>query len=224
MEHKDFVIDEQGTHEVRENRTSRSRRPDRRSAPGRKKKKVESIFWYLIPFVLINMAIFFYMTARPDFTLVIEDPGNYKTVNLSVETSGRLKPSEFSIKLDDVEVSAEKEGKNLYHAVLDRNGTLEVKIGYKNGMTKTQYEHISTIDDQPPAIIGEELDVSVLTVSFEDAQSGVDMSTVSALDLNGNPVPPLDINEEELRAMFRAETDRLEIHVKDLCGNEATMT
>ena len=185
MEHKDFVIDEQGTHEVRETRAGRGRRPDRRSAPGQKKKKVESIFWYLIPFVLINLAVFFYMTARPDFTLVIEDPGNYKTVNLSVETSGRLKPAEFSIKLDDVEVPAEKEGKNLYRAVLDRNGTLEVKIGYRNGMTKTQYEHISTIDDQPPAIIGEELDVSVLTVSFEDAQSGVDMSTVTALDLNG---------------------------------------
>ena len=98
MEHKDFVIDEQGTHEVRESRNGGSRRSGRRGASSaRKKKKVESILWYLIPFFLINAAIFFYMTARPDFTLVIEDPANFKTIDLSVETMGRLKPNEFTI-------------------------------------------------------------------------------------------------------------------------------
>ena len=51
MEHKDFVIDEQGTHEVRESRTGGNRRPGRRNSSSvRKKKKVESILWYLIPF------------------------------------------------------------------------------------------------------------------------------------------------------------------------------
>ncbi len=213
MEHTEFVIGDQQVH------PSGTERHGRR--PRKKKEKVESILWYLIPFFLINLAIFFYMTARPDFTLVIEDPSNFKNISFTLETSGRLPIHELEAKLDDVPVELEKTSKNHYTATVDRNGTLEVRAAYKNGMSKTQYENISTIDDQPPTIIGEELDASILTVSFEDAQSGVDIKSVYAVDANGDKVAPLEIMEEEHRATFQADTNNLEIHVMDLCGNEA---
>ena len=206
-------------------------RPDRQNQTGRaahpgkkkKKKKIESFFFfYFLPFVLLNVVIFFLATAQPDFTLKIDDtPNDLSKVSFSIENKGRLNFSSLTVRLDDVPVEFEKKDKNLYTATVDRNGTLEVVAGYFNGMSKTQYEHISTIDDAPPTINGEELDGTLLTVSFEDAQSGINFDTIYAIDAGGARVLPESVDEANFLCSFRIQTNSLEVHVSDLCANEA---
>ena len=206
-------------------RADRQNQAGRAAHPGKKKKKkkIESFFFfYFLPFVLLNVVIFFLATAQPDFTLKIDDtPNDLSKVSFSIENKGRLNFSSLTVRLDDVPVEFEKKDKNLYTATVDRNGTLEVIAGYFNGMTRTQYEHISTIDDAPPTITGEELDGTLLTVSFEDAQSGINFDTIYAIDAGGARVLPESVDEANFLCSFRIQTNSLEVHVSDLCANEA---
>ena len=195
-------------------------RPRRRS--DRKKKKSGSfLLHYLLPFVLINFLIFYLVTVQPGFDLKIDDPGDYKSAKISIQLERRLPLGNFTVKLDDVPVEMERQSKKLYTASVERNGTLEVTVSYKNGMSRTKYEHISTIDDAPPVIVGEELDQTMLTVSFEDAQSGVNFASVYAVDADGTQIAPLNLDEKEQTASFQVLTSSLEVHAADHCGNEA---
>ncbi len=192
----------------------------RRAAP-RAKKTGNFFLFYLLPFVLVNLLIFYVATAQPSFTLTIEEPKDFKSAGIRIDIKRRLPLSFFTVKLDDTPVELEQLSRTHYTASLDRNGTLEVSLGYKNGMTRTQYEHISTIDDAPPTILGNELDHTMLTVFFDDTQSGVNFASLYALDADGKRVSPTQYDEKELSATFQALTDILEVHISDHSGNEA---
>jgi hypothetical protein len=133
----------------------------------------------------------------------------------------RLPLAAFDVKLDDTPLNLENLGGGHYKTSVDKNGTLEVTVRYINGMSRTQYEHIGSVDDQPPLISGEELDGNMLTVSFDDAQSGVDYDSIYGMDANEERVLPRSIDDAAHTAVFQITTDRLEIHASDKLGHEA---
>ena len=200
--------------EIMEQTTERRRK--------RKKKKAESILFYIIPFVIINYIIFRLATAQPDFDLTIGDCVDDRSVTFSVKMTGPLPVSDFRALLDDEPVEMTEAGSGTYTATVTKNGTLEVSAGYFNGMVKTQYERISTIDDEPPTVAGHEMNGTFLTVSFADSQSGVDLATVYALDSDGTTLLPLELSEENLSARFQTLSDSLDVHIKDKNGNEGS--
>jgi len=108
-----------------------------------------------------------------------------------------------------------------FKASVDKNGTLEVTVRYINGMHRTQYEHIGSVDDQPPLISGDELDGNMLTVSFDDPQSGINYDSIYAMDADEERVLPSSIDESENKAVFQVLTSRLEVHISDQLGHEA---
>ena len=188
----------------------------------RKKKKAESILFYIIPFVIINYIIFRLATAQPDFDLTINDCVDDRSVTFSVKMTGPLPVSDFRVLLDDVPVEMTDAGSGTYTATVTKNGTLEVSAGYFNGMVKTQYERISTIDDEPPTVVGHEMNGTFLTVSFADNQCGVDLATAYALDSDGTTLMPIELSEENMSARFQTLSDSLDIHIKDMNGNEGS--
>ena len=188
----------------------------------RKKVRAESILFYIIPFILINFIIFRLATAQPDFDLTIGDCVDYRSVTFEVKMTGPLPVSEFRVLLGDEPVEMTEAGSKTYTATVTKNGTLEVTAGYFNGMVKTQYERISAIDDEPPAIVSQERNGTYLTVTFDDAQTGVDMSSVYALDSDGTTVYPIEVSAENLSARFQSLSNSLDVHVKDQNGNETS--
>ena len=88
-------------------------------------------------------------------------------------------------------------------------------------MHRTQYEHIGSVDDQPPLISGDELDGNMLTVSFDDPQSGINYDSIYAMDADEERVLPSSIDESENKAVFQVLTSRLEVHISDQLGHEA---
>ena len=156
--------------EVTEDRHARKKK----KRPG--KSRVPFFLVCIPPFLIINYIIFRLATAQPDFTLTIGDAENYRKVPVEVSLSGRL-PMELSVMYDDEPLELPETGNKVYSGFVEKNGTLEVRVRLFNGMEKTQYERISAIDEEPPSIIGEELDRTLLTVSFADDLSGVDFGT-----------------------------------------------
>ena len=192
------------------------------SQPTPEEKKPGNVFlFYVIPFLLLNLLIFFLVTLRPKFKLHIEESVDFRSAEIELEMHPRLPLAAFDVKLDDTPLNLENLGGGHYKTSVDKNGTLEVTIRYINGMSRTQYEHIGSIDDQPPLISGEELDGNMLTVSFDDAQSGVDYDSIYGMDANEERVLPRSIEYAAHIAVFQITTDRLEIHASDKLGHEA---
>ena len=161
------------------------------------------------------------MTLRPKFKLHIEESVDFRSAEIELEMHPRLPLAAFDVKLDDTPLNLENLGGGHYKTSVDKNGTLEVTVRYINGMSRTQYEHIGSVDDQPPLISGEELDGNMLTVSFDDAQSGVDYDSIYGMDANEERVLPRSIDDAAHTAVFQITTDRLEIHASDKLGHEA---
>ena len=189
--------------------------------PGEEKKPGNVVLFYIIPFLLINLLIFFLVTLRPKFKLHIEESSDFRTAEIQVEMHPRLPLAAFEVKLDDTPLNLENLGGGHYKASVDKNGTLEVTVRYINGMHRTQYEHIGSVDDQPPLISGDELDGNMLTVSFDDPQSGINYDSIYAMDADEERVLPSSIDESENKAVFQVLTSRLEVHVSDKLGHEA---
>ena len=192
------------------------------SQPTPEEKKPGNVFlFYVIPFLLLNLLIFFLVTLRPKFKLHIEESVDFRSAEIELEMHPRLPLAAFDVKLDDTPLNLENLGGGHYKTSVDKNGTLEVTVRYINGMSRTQYEHIGSVDDQPPLISGEELDGNMLTVSFDDAQSGVDYDSIYGIDANEERVLPRSIDDAAHTAVFQITTDRLEIHASDKLGHEA---
>ena len=192
------------------------------SQPTPEEKKPGNVFlFYVIPFLLLNLLIFFLVTLRPKFKLHIEESVDFRSAEIELEMHPRLPLAAFDVKLDDTPLNLENLGGGHYKTSVDKNGTLEVTVRYINGMSRTQYEHIGSVDDQPPLISGEELDGNMLTVSFDDAQSGVDYDSIYGIDANEEHVLPRSIDDAAHTAVFHITTDRLEIHASDKLGHEA---
>lgn len=192
------------------------------SQPTPEEKKPGNVFlFYVIPFLLLNLLIFFLVTLRPKFKLHIEESVDFRSAEIELEMHPRLPLAAFDVKLDDTPLNLENLGGGHYKTSVDKNGTLEVTVCYINGMSRTQYEHIGSVDDQPPLISGEELDGNMLTVSFDDAQSGVDYDSIYGIDANEEHVLPRSIDDTAHTAVFQITTDRLEIHASDKLGHEA---
>ena len=189
--------------------------------PGEEKKPGNVVLFYIIPFLLINLLIFFLVTLRPKFKLHIEESSDFRTAEIQVEMHPRLPLAAFEVKLDDTPLNLENLGGGHYKASVDKNGTLEVTVRYINGMHRTQYEHIGSVDDQPPLISGDELDGNMLTVSFDDPQSGINYDSIYAMDADEERVLPSSIDESENKAVFQVLTSRLEVHISDQLGHEA---
>ena len=189
--------------------------------PGEEKKPGNVVLFYIIPFLLINLLIFFLVTLRPKFKLHIEESSDFRTAEIQVEMHPRLPLAAFEVKLDDTPLNLENLGGGHYKASVDKNGTLEVTVRYINGMHRTQYEHIGSVDDQPPLISGDELDGNMLTVSFDDPQSCINYDSIYAMDADEERVLPSSIDESENKAVFQVLTSRLEVHVSDQLGHEA---
>lgn len=184
------------------------------------------LFFYIIPFLIINTILFFAVTSMPKFKVSVADTIDYKTVFVSITKESLYPLKQFEILLDTepVELTKRKEGfKTIYETTLTRNGTLTLNAVNLNGMKQTVYEHIGSIDDAPPeSILNEDQsDEDKVALIFEDSQSGIDFDKLYAIDAKGKHIRPILTDEEHSSAVFSYDTDSLEVHVMDKVGNQS---
>lgn len=199
----------------------------RRTRSGQKKKK--SSFWqvllkYVLPFIAINLIIFFVVTSRPDFTVNVEDNGDYQSASLTITMKTIYPHKDFTVTLAGEPVELEKEDKKTYTAQLVGNGTLEVSVTNLNGMNKTVFENIDCMDDEPPVITEDDSAMGYVSMYVEDTQSGVDYDRIYAVDGIGHKIEPANIFRDESLVVFEFDAAPLEVHVFDNSGRESIAT
>lgn len=178
-------------------------------------------FFYIIPFILINLAIFYIATALPKANISISEPIAANTVEITIVKKSLFPSKSITAKFEDEELELRQISSNVYFATVNKNGTFELNITNLNGMSKTFYEYVGSIDDTPPTIDGIADDKTV-TVNFSDDGSGIDYTSIYALDFYGDKLSAIEIDKENNTATFSYNGFALEVHVADNAGNEVT--
>ena len=194
---------------------------ERRARTTKKGSFLELLLVWILPFIVINLLILYIVTAQPNFTVNIEDPGDYKTAVVNIAVKSLFPRKEVVATFNDEPLELEKLSGKTYTATVAANGVLSVTVTNKNGMSKTVYENISNIDDTPPRITEDDSASGYISVYVEDTQSGIDYDSVYALDTDGKRILPSLVDEGEGLLVFNFDTPSIEIHVCDKTGYEA---
>lgn len=185
---------------------------------------LHTLLFYILPFIVINGLIFFLVTTKPEYELTIGEAHDYQTTDIQLHINSFLPVKELNVTLDSEPVELTPLKKNSYTATISKNGVLEIYVKSFNGMVSNNYEHISILDDNPPAVDAYAIEDGVLTFTLVDSQSGIDFNSVYATDSMGVTVYPSSVNKTSGEITFNMDANGLTVFANDLSGNQSQTT
>ncbi len=182
------------------------------------------LLFYILPFIIFNLIVFFCVTASPKVSLEVPDTEDYLTAQAIITVETRFPVKSLTADLDGEELTLNSTGNRTYTTTVTKNGVLEVTITNLNGMTTAQFEHIDILDDNPPSIENAYVENGIVTLTISDSQSGVNFESVYALDSSDQKIEPLTADQETNTFSFAMDPDGLHVHAQDRAGNEVQGT
>ena len=198
----------------------------RRRTAAKKSKSILQYEWfrillfYILPFVVVNLLIFFLATTRPSYELEIADTVDYRTTELTFTITSRMPLKNVTITLDGQPLNLTHAGRRTYKAVVSQNGVLEIHMENFNGMPVTGYEVVEILDKEAPDVISYSVNEGLLTLVLSDTQSGIDYDHLSATTSDGRVIAPVSVNRESETAVFQMDPNGLVVSIPDMSGNE----
>ncbi len=209
--------------ESREPKADPSSRQIRR--PKKRSEWMNVLLFYVLPFLIVNSLLFVLVSARPHITIQVADTKDYKTSTVTVTISSLLPITEFTSAQEGAELPLTQEKRNIYTGEIFKNGVIEIYAKTINGMTALQYEHVNILDDVAPVINDQyAIEDGILTITFEDSQSGLDPASITALTPSGIPSAPIWSDKLTGTFSFSMGDEPLIIHASDLAGNAMQAT
>ena len=182
-------------------------------------RKLHTLVFYILPFLLLNLVIFILATSTPKIEYDASDTKDYRTVDISIRIRSLLPVREMSVTMESQPLELEKE-KGVYTATLTNNGTLQIYVKGWNGMAARLSDTIAALDDMAPSIQEDYvMENGILTITAEDSQSGINFDAVYATDEDEKTVKPTHINKETGEITFPMDTKTLVVYVEDYAGN-----
>ena len=185
---------------------------------------VRVLLFYVLPFIIFNTILFLLVTSRPRFEINVGETTDYQSTVVTITQKSLIPVTEMATSLDGEVLELQKVGSRQYAVSIHKNGALEVSMKGMNGMTRTTFEHISILDDAPPAVSDSSIDQGILTVTFEDSQAGLDYQSIYAVDSMNQQIYPISVDKVTNSATFAMDSNGLVVHAADLSGNEMQAT
>lgn len=193
---------------------SRSKKSARLASPGLK----TILLFYVLPYLLINGLIFYLVTVKPKYTVSVGETTDYTTTSMSLTIKSILPTRNLSVSLNGEPLELESTGKKSYTAPITVNGTIEVYLESFNGMAVSTYEHVNILDDDPPTIEVASIEDGILTITLSDSQSGIDFTSLHAINSTGAIVQPLSVDKLNYTATFQTDPGGMTLYVTDMSG------
>jgi len=181
------------------------------------------LFW-ILPFILINTILFVIFTSAPKFDVVVDDPGDFASANVSIKVKSIFPNNGVTATLAGEPFELTKGDDGTYTATAYNNGTLQVEVVNKNGINKIIYETISCIDDAPPTLTQADTASGFVSLYVDDTQSGVNYNSIYAVTTDSATIYPSLMDQGESLVAFYYDTKSIEIHACDNVGHETIAT
>lgn len=185
---------------------------------------IQLLLFFILPFIIVNSIIFFLVTTKPKYEVVIEGTNDYRTTDVTFTIKSIMPLKEVTIKMDSQPLDLVKVGKRTYRSTINHNGSLEIYMKNFNGMALLEYEHIDILDDEPPTIEDYVAEDGILSFTVLDTQSGIDYSSILAQTSMGQQILPLNVDKATGRVSFQMDSNGLSVSVRDMSGNEYLTT
>lgn len=182
---------------------------------------VSLLLYYILPFIVVNGIILFLVIAKPKFDILVGETNDYLSTTITFSIESFLPTKNLSITLNSEPLVLEQTGSRTYTATITENGVINVYLENFNGIAVSTYEHVNVLDADPPNTISYSVKDSVLRVKLSDSQSGIDYSSLRAIDSNGMEFAPLSVDKTTAEVTFAMDPDGLIMFVKDMSGNES---
>lgn len=184
-----------------------------------------SIFlYYVLPFAIVNALIFFCVTTSPKYRLTVGETHDYLTTDVSLTIDSWFPTKSITFTMDAEPIEMIKVKNRSYRATITKNGVLEANITNINGMSSVQFAHIDILDDGPPEILASVVEDGIITLSFSDAQSGINLDSIYALNSSDERLEPLTLDRPTATVTFEMDSAGLRIYAQDMAGNQVQGT
>ena len=181
---------------------------------------VRLLLFYILPFIVVNLIIFFLVTTKPGYDVTIADTNDYRTTDVTFTITSFMPLRSVTITLDGEPLDLTQIGRKSYRSTVTRNGVLEIHMENFNHMAITGYKVIDVLDNELPDVTSYTLTDGQLTLWLSDTQSGIDYENLSAVTGDGRKIAPLSVDKNAGTAVFEIDTTGLTVTVKDMSGNE----
>ena len=180
-----------------------------------------ALLFYIIPYIVLNGLIFFFVTATPSVDMRVLDTSDYQHTQVEFEIKSILPISELSVNMESEDVEYTESSRHHYVCDIDQNGMLYVTVKSWNGMQTTNYVDVSVLDDTAPSIDEETCVISegYLTFTIEDSQSGVDFDSIYGIYDGDKQVKPTRMDTATGTVTIPMYSDTIELHFEDMVGN-----
>lgn len=179
------------------------------------------LLFYILPFIVINGFIFFLVTAKPKYEVVVGETHDYLTADMNLTIKSIFPTKNLSVSINGEPLELEQLSKKTYKATITQNGTVEVSLEHFNGMVTSTFEHVSVLDDEPPAVSKYSVADGILSITLSDSQSGVDFSSIYAVDSTGVNMAPLSVDKLTSEVTFPIDDEGLTLFASDMAGKQA---
>lgn len=182
---------------------------------------VKTLLFLVIPYIVINAAVFIIVTATPKVEVKVSDTDNYTSVTAKFTISSLLPLKEITVTMESEPIEYTKSGSS-YTAEITKNGTFYIEATAVNGMHSVGYADVSVLDDTPPVIdeTSCHIEEGILTFTISDSQAGVNWSSVYGTTPDGEKSTPTSVDKEKGKVAIPMVTDSMELHFADMVGNE----
>lgn len=177
------------------------------------------LLFYILPFIIVNGIIFYLATAKPKYDVAVGETHDYLTTDITFTIKSYLPTKNLSISINATPLELEKTGRKTYKATISQNGILEVSLDNFNGMTTTLFENINILDDDLPTLTSHSIENGILSVTLADSQSGIDFSSIHAIDSTGTMLAPLSVDKANAHVTFEMDPSGITLYASDMSGN-----
>ena len=180
-----------------------------------------TLLYWVLPFLVINLLIFTLVTATPKVEVQVAETNDYKTTTVTFSVKSMLPVKSVTALWEYAEpLELTQDGKT-YTAQVTKNGNISFDVTSLNGMSTRIYENIDILDSTPPQVNPDDCEVSPdkLTIKITDSQSGVNFDSVYATDPQGRKITPSSIDKETGTVEFAMYLGALEVYAEDMVGN-----
>lgn len=191
----------------------------------KQKSQVYKIFiGFLIPYVLINGLIFFFIVSKPHIN-IITDTTDSRSDHIRFSVKSILPIIKISVTKDEAPIEYIKDGSE-YIIPITSNGGIKIEATSINKATTPTYIEVSTMDDVSPSINIEDATYAAgtLTIQATDNDSGINYDNIYGI-VDGETIKPDFIDKSTGTLKFKIKSgSSITIHIEDYIGNSTETT
>lgn len=173
--------------------------------------------------VLVLLMTFFMLMPLlfipPSFTLTYETDENGVNPVYRLELESFMLVEQLTVRVDERNIPVYEVDSHVYSIEPSINGRMSITVTLINKQSYTEYVDVTDVDKTAPVIDDYWVKSNKLHVFLSDAGAGVDFKGVYAVNLEGEEIPPLTIDESKGEVIFENPSQISTISLPDKAGN-----